>query len=1094
MALLLSRTHFSLLTAPSSPQALCEEAVRLGLTHLVLHDTNGLYGLYPFARAARRVGLHAVFGAELVHRGRRLSVLAQDEQGYASLCGLLSRFHGVGPGQQDLEVPPSLDLPRACERFADGLWFVCGDPRLLPEMSARVPRERLLVALPPRGSSPLDRTAGNASLASSRKLPDPGPAWPRPMLRQLAADLDLQLCAVRDVWFATPQDHMLHQLFLAVKWNRSLRSLVGGGGDPRQDLGGVGVAAADMHLPTLEQLRAGHDDAPEAVAVAEQVLERCELTFGERSAPIFPPVALGHGETAEGALRELVGGGLRRRYRGCDAFDEAQARCERELAVIERMGFAPYFLAVHQIVDLARARDIPFVGRGSAADSLVAHCLGLTDADPLRYGLLFERFLNPQRSDLPDIDLDFCWRRRDELIDAVYDHFGRDHVAMIATYNTCGPRAAYQEAAKVMGLSPGEASRRSKRLPWHGARDMDLARTVAATPGFFDQGHAAAANGRRRAARDGGGLPAPAEQLLLRLAQQLLAAPRHLGVHPGGVVITPRPIAAHAPLERAAKGVVVTQYDMHFVEGLGMVKIDLLGNRALSIVHDCVASIRGIGARVPDLHAIPEDDERAARLLQTGGTLGCFQVESPAMRTLLQQLGASTMDRVIQAVALVRPGPASSGMKESFVRRARGLEEPTAAHPLLLQVFADTFGIMLYQEDVIRAAMAVAGIDATAGDVLRRELGKRGRRDEMRDEADAFVVAGLRRGLPRRAVEEVWGEMARFAGYSFCKAHSVTYGRLAYRCVYLKARWPAAFLCAMLRNEAGYFAPGVYAEEAKRLGAELRPPCIQEGAAEHELVREDVIRIGLGAVFGLSARTVDGVLTARRAGGRFRDLVDFLRRVRPSRSEAEHLIQVGALDALGVSRPELLWRLQVAMTSRGQRAAAHAESAERGVLFAEAVAPREICYPSLPDFDEGQRSEHELELLGFTLGSHPVDVLWRRGELPARSSCVPCGKVGGHVGRTVRICGFAVALRGHAIRRGVANSRRADGKQGGMCFVTVEDGTGLVEATLFPKVYQRVGGLLQGRGPFVFAGRVEERVGGALGLRVDDLELAEQTA
>ncbi|MEC9048422.1 MAG: PHP domain-containing protein, partial [Planctomycetota bacterium] len=576
MALLLSRTHYSLLTAPCSPQALCEEAVRLGLDHLVLHDTNGLYGLYPFAQAARRVGLRALFGAELVHRGRRLSLVAEDERGYRSMCALLSRFHGVAPAA--VREPTGFDLARACERHAEGLWFLCGDPRLLPELSVRVPRGRLLVALPPRGAAQLDPAASVPSAALGRKLPDPGVAWPRRMLRQLAADLDLQLCAVRDVWFATPEDHLLHQLFLAVKWNRSLRSLASGRGDPLRDLRGVGVAPADAHLPTREQLRQGHEDAPEAVATAAELLASCQLELGARRAPIFPPVALADGETAEGRLRHLVDRGLRRRYGARDTFEEARARCDQELAVIERMGFSPYFVAVQEIVDLARARDIPFVGRGSAADSLVAHCLGLTDADPLRYGLLFERFLNPGRSDLPDIDLDFCWRRRDELIEAVYEHFGRDHVAMIATYNTFGPRAAYQEAAKVMGVPPEEAARRSKRLPWHGSRGVDLTETVAQTPGFLGEG----------AGRDRAALPADVERRLVQLAQQLLSAPRHLGVHPGGVVITPEPVALHAPLERAAKGVVVTQYDMHFVEGLGMVKIDLLGNRALSIVHDCV--------------------------------------------------------------------------------------------------------------------------------------------------------------------------------------------------------------------------------------------------------------------------------------------------------------------------------------------------------------------------------------------------------------------------------------------------------------------------------------------------------------------------
>ncbi|HEB54437.1 MAG TPA: DNA polymerase III subunit alpha [bacterium] len=1070
MALLLSRTHYSLLTAPGSPQQLCEEAVRLGLSHLVLADTNGLYGLYPFAQAAKRVGLRALFGCELVptggrHAGRRVVAIAENRTGYAALCALLSELHGaLAPPGDPGEATAPFDLVRACARHADGLWFVCGDPRLLPELSARVPRERLLVALPPRGAERGDAGAGSRSHGRARKLPDPGAPWPRGMLRQLARDLELPLCAVRDVWFATPDEHALHRLFLAVKWNRALP-------DDGAALRGVGEAAPDMHLPTPERLRAGHDDMSAAVAAAERLLQRCSLSFADRAEPIFPPVRLPAGEDAAGVLRRLVTAGLRRRYGdGDERAERAAQRCEYELAVIARMGFAPYFLAVHDIVELARQRGIPFVGRGSAADSLVAHCLGLTDADPLRYGLLFERFLNPGRRDLPDIDLDFCWRRRDELIAAVYEHFGAEHVAMIATYNTCGPRAAYQEAAKVMGLPPAEAARRSKRLPWHARPDVDLAAIVDESPGFWRKGRA------RGSLHDSDVLPPERERLLLRLAQQLLAAPRHLGVHPGGVVITPQPIARHAPLERSHKGVVVTQYDMHFVEGLGMVKIDLLGNRALSIVHDCVAMLADHGVQVPDLQAIPEDDARTAKLLAEGGTLGCFQVESPAMRTLLQQMGAGTMDRVIQAVALVRPGPAATGMKDAFVRRARGQEPVAAAHPLLAEVFADTFGIMLYQEDVIRAAMAVAGVDATTGDVLRRELGRRGERDAGA-ERERFVVQGLKRGLPRRAIEQIWAEMARFAAYSFCKAHAVTYGRIAYRCVYLKARWPVAFLCAMLQNEAGYFAPGVYAEEAKRLGAELRPPCVQQGGREHELVGETAIRIGLGCVRGVGERTVDRILTARSAGGPFRSLLDLLQRARPARHELENLIRVGACDAFGVTRPELLWRLQVATTPRAQRASARAAVSARSALFADAVQPKPVEFPQLPEFDDQRRAAAELRLLGFTLGSHPVDVLWRRGELPAMRSCVPCGKVHEHVGRTVRVCGFAVAFRGHAVRHG---ARGGDG----MCFVTVEDGSGIVEATLFPSVYQRCGGLLQGRGPFVFAGKVEERLGGGVGLRV----------
>ncbi|HEX6813865.1 MAG TPA: DNA polymerase III subunit alpha [Planctomycetota bacterium] len=1066
MVLLLARTHFSLLTAPASPRALCEEAVRRGCGHLVLTDTNGLYGLHAFAVEAARVGLQAVFGCELVHGAHRLVLIARDRIGYASLCALVSERHGISAAAQGSEVP-RFDLPRACERHAAGLWFLCADPHLLPSLVARVPLPQLLVALPSASAaaSAEAEAESNASSGLGRKAPDPGPRWPRSLLVGLARDFELPLVAVHDVWFPTEADHALHQLFLAVKWNRALR-----GGEAEPDLHGVSIAPRDAHLPPRGAAPGDHGDHPEAIAMAETVLASCTLSFPERAPPVFPPVALPPGTSATSRLRELVLAGLQRRYGGCA---EARARCEHELEVIERMGFPPYFLAVTSIADLARERDIPFVGRGSAADSLVAYCLGLTDADPLRYGLLFERFLNPGRSDLPDIDLDFCWRRRDELIGAVYAHFGHDHVAMIATYNTCGPRASYQEAAKVMGLPPAEAARRSKLLPWHTRAGIDLAAVVAETPGFWRHGQ------RATVMTDSDVLSPAREQVLLSAAQHLLQAPRHLGVHPGGVVITPGPIATFAPLERASKGVVVTQYDMHFVEGLGLVKIDLLGNRALTIVHDCTRMLQQHDVVVPDLRQIPEDDARTGALLKSGGTLGCFQVESPAMRSLLQQMEAGTMERVIQAIALVRPGPAASGMKDAFVARARGLEPVVAAHPLLAEVFADTFGIMLYQEDVIRAAMVVAGLDATAGDGLRRQLGKRDPGSKAaKNDFDTFLVAGLKRGLPRTAIEQVWAEMARFAGYSFCKAHAVTYGRLAFRCVALKARWPVAFLAALLRNDAGYFAPGVYAEDAKRLGATLLPPCIQTGRAENELEGLTVIRIGLSCVRGLSEHTVQAILTARAAGGPFRSLQDFLARVRPARDEAENLILVGACDALGTTRPELLWRLQVAMTPQGQQVAQRQALAARGALFADALAPPAVSYPPLPEFDEARRSEAELRLLGFTLGSHPVDVMWRRGELPGRRGCVPCGKIEQHVGETVSVCGFAVAYRPH------------HSAQGAMCFLTIEDGTGIVEATLFHRVFMQCGGLVQGRGPFLVKGAVEERLGG-VGLHVIDVALAQ---
>ncbi|MEY4673682.1 MAG: hypothetical protein RL148_1466 [Planctomycetota bacterium] len=1034
MVLLLARTHFSFLTAPASPRELCEVAVLRGCDHLALTDTNGMHGLYGFAREARRLGLRTLFGVELVHRGRRLHALARDRTGYESLCALVTGLH----------LDPGFDLAVAAGEHCAGLWLLCSDLRLLPALAARLGGEQLFVALPPRGMTPTaDLLAGEPALAtpSGRKLPDPGPRWPRQQLVEAAEVLGLGLVAARDVWFARQEDHPAHQLFLAVKWNRALRP-----GDEGASLGGIVQAHPSMCVPERGCATDGYEDHPQAVVRARELRDACTLEFPERSPPVFPPCRLPDGTTAESHLHELARAGLRRR--GLHDHPRAAERLERELAVIAQMGFAPYFLVVHDIAHLAWERGIPCVGRGSAADSLVAHALGLTDADPLRYGLLFERFLNPARTDLPDIDLDFCWRRRDELLDAVYEHFGRDHVAMIATANTCGPRAAYSEAARASGLPPDEVARRTRLLPWHGKDPVDLARCAAEAPGFFRSTLLTQASERR----------------VLAAAQRLLDAPRHLGVHPGGIVVTPQPVVRHAPLERAQKGVVVTQYDMHCVEGLGLVKIDLLGNRALTILQDCSAMLARTGIAVPDLHTVAEDDAQTAATVRSGRTIGCFQVESPGMRTLLQQMDAHTMDHVIQAVALIRPGPAAAGMKDSFVRRARGLEPVEAAHPLLAEVFADTHGIMLYQEDVIRAAMAVAGMDAADGDRLRRRLGAR-----TADAAalDGFVVSGLRRGMPREVLERVWDEMARFAGYSFCKAHAVTYGRIAWRCIWLKSRWPVAFLAAVLENEAGYYEQGVYVEELKRHGGRMLPACVQHGGLGFELVDVRTVRAGLRAVRGLSDRTAQAVLAARRSGGAFRSVEDFLRRVAPARDEAENLVLGGALDAFGHTRPELLWRLQVA--SRPEALAR--QRAQAGpALLPDALAPVEPAYPQLPQFSPVQRTQAELEVYGYGLDAHPVDVLWRHTRPVA--GVVPCARLGECLGRAVAVHGWAVAYRRH---------RGGSGEP--MLFVTLEDGSGIVETTLFPSVYRAHAQALQGRGPFVVHGTVEERLGG-VGLRV----------
>ncbi len=1015
--LLLVHSHYSLLMAPSSPRSLCEEALRLGHSHLALTDRNALYGCMPFAREALRLGLQPLFGVDLYCAGKqggRLFVLARDAEGYRSLCRLLTAR----------QLQADFDLRTAALQQQAGLFFLCEDASL---------QQNLRRALP----------AGQCFLLA------------RSAVQLRGHQAGVESIAVQECWFARPADHAAQRLFLAVKNNRGLDLQ-----DNRE------AAAASMHLPSQAQLTRlwpkDNPQVPVALQRAEDLRAACTLHWTVKPSPIFPHCAVPAGESPATHLRQLVQAGVAQRYGQSTATDlqKVQQRMQHELQVIQHMGFTSYFLVVQQIVGLARDRGIAVVGRGSAAGSLVAYALGFTDADPLRYGLLFERFLNPERPDLPDVDLDFCWRRRDELLQAVYDHFGHERVAMIATYNHFGRRAAYRAAATALGVPAQEVKQPSALLQ----HDQQL------------------------------------QQRILRAAEQLQGAPRHLGVHPGGIVLVPGAIQDHVPLQRASKGLVVTQFDMHGVEALGLVKIDLLGNRALTILQDSLDLLRQQHVpAIPDLLDIPEDDAATASLLQQGGTLGCFQVESPGMRTLLQQMQAQNMDQVIQAVALIRPGPAASGMKELFWQRSRGLR-PVEMPAVLEPVLQETLGVMLYQEDVIRVAMAVAGLSASAGDRLRRYLQAQsdGAQAAAADDEvtaqdneawQAFCIAGLRQGMERSLLWQVWQTLARFAGYAFCKAHAVTYGRIAYRCVYMKAHHPAAFMAALLSNDAGYYAKGVYVEEAKRLGIRFFGPCVQHSVGDFKVEQQKQqaawgIRVGLRQVRGLSRRSIQSILQAQKLGAPFAGLPEFLQRSQVSAEEAENLILVGGLACLGHTRPELLWRLRVAPTGKAalrlqgeQRhqgeLSLQGERCHQGELLAGALTPMPD-FPCLPDYSAKRSVSLQLALLGFSLQEHPVEVLW--GAQPRRD-LQPLGGLEQRLGQRVQVLAWMVARR-----------RIHTKQQQPMLFFTLEDGTGIVEACLFAKPYQRLAAELQGAGPYLVRGRVESQSGG-LSLRVEGLQL-----
>ena len=1032
------RSNYSLLYGASRIDELLETAHRLGYRRLALTDRNALYGAVPFYQAARAAGIEPILGVELSTGAAATEeaalVLARDLAGYRTLCRLVT-------GRQ---LDDSFDLAEALTRWHEGVFAVALSARTLPKLRGKVPAEFLFAGLALYG--------------------DRGNSLEQQGLARAARQFRVPLVAVPEIAFHEPARHGVHRILRAVAAGALAAEM------PLRDL-----APRKAHLRPPGEVAELYRPWPEALAASRMIAEAChlELPLGGHVFPSFP---LPEGETAYSYLARLALRGLTRRHGGLRP--EALRRLEHELSIIERLGFSPYFLIVWDIARFARRQKIPTVARGSAANSLVVYALGLSNVDPLVYDLYFERFLNLARTDCPDIDLDVCWRRRDKVIDYIYKIYGDGHVAMLATHTTYQAKSAFRDVAKACGLPPGEVNRLSRLLPHYGASSIRDA--IASFPECRSFP-----------------IDRPGMADILHVSELLDGYPRHLGVHVGGVVIADRPLVDYAPLQKAAKGVLITQYDMGPVEQLGLVKMDILAQRSLSILEDTCRMVEANHGVKVGLSALAADDPLAAEMLRQGRTIGCFQIESPGMRNLLKMIQAADRRDVIHALSLIRPGPASSGMKERFIRRRLGQEPVVWPDPRLQEVLGETYGVMLYQEDVLKVAHRLAGFPLEKADQLRKAMTKDRAGDRMLPLRQEFVRGVLSGGGTRDLAESLWEQIANFAGYSYCKAHACTYGQISYQTVWLKSRWPAEFLAAVLANRAGYYEPREYLEEARRWGVPIRPPDVNASEAECTARREPgeespvVLRVGLRHVRSLTSHHAAQLVEERRRHGPYQDLDDLLLRVDLSREETENLILGGALGSLGRTQPELLWRLdneyrRLAAAERqaegeglwalgsGDRAAASNPRANAG--SDPANGERQVV---LPEYAAEARLDGEEYVLGLTPSAHPMTVLGRDLDLPGR---LPIDRLAEHVGREVTVAGVLVA------------ARRARTKSGEfMKFISLEDQHGLVECVLFPDAYQRYGHLLISRGPYVAGGTVENQHG-AITMTVTRLELREPQA
>ena len=1046
-------SNYSFLRGADTVEDLAMHARQQGMTALALTDRNGLYGAVPFQKACDEYDLKPIFGAELVTANASCVALAKNAHGYAALCRAITALQ-LHNGLESFDLSTQLASDR------DGLVILSQDADLLTALLAQTGPHDLYVEFRPDAS--------------------------RVQARAVQQRTGLPLVATNNVWFARAEDIARHRLLTAIGLNTSLDDIPPGE-----------LAAPGHWLVPSAMMEKALADCPEAIANAIAIAEQCEhrLDLGTLRLPKYP---FGNGRPAFAVLRDKVEAGLLRRYGTIS--EGVRRQVEREMAIIGDLNYADYFLIVSDIVDAAKAMSIPTCGRGSAANSVVSYVLELTHVEPLAHNLYFERFLNRGRSDCPDVDIDFSWRDRDRVIDWVFRRYGRDRVAMISTHVTFAARGAVREIAKVMGVPPDEITRVTKRLPSGWERGA-IAEAVAKDPRAFN-------------------LPVDEEPwaTIFTLAEQLNGFPKHLGIHAGGIVIAPSALTDYLPLQQAAKEtddghVVVTQWDMYPVEDMGLVKIDLLGNRSLAVIDDAIASVEvNTGRRIDYSCFNPVDDPQTQAIVRRGDTMGCFYIESPSMRNLLRKLDCSTFDGLVAASSIIRPGIASSGMMQAYVERFHYVRQHKRhdpswyLHPAMRMALEETYGVMAYQEDVLKVAEAIAGMSPEDSDGLRKAMSKK--RDFVAIERyrQQFVGGALANGLEREVVDELWRQIESFSGYSFCKAHSASFALVSYQAAYLRAHHPAEFLAAVMSNYGGYYATFAYVSEAKRLGLRVLLPCVNE-SAWHYTGAADWIRVGLGQLRGVHYDSMLALLQERRHGGQFADFADFLHRVPMPDKEVEVLIRSGAFDgiAAGKNRPQLLRQLAMRPDKPRRQVCPAPVTAEdsasaRRTYFARTdggqlrrrdlahvrgvgePSPQLALFPAPPlpevgevrDYDWRRVLAAEAECIGFTVSAHPLALF--RKELK-RYSVIRATDLDHYVGKRVTLIGWQVTRK-----------RLRTRKDEPMVFITFEDTFGLYETVIFPREYRRFAPQTMSAGPFVVIGDVTEEYG-ALTVTVKDLRL-----
>ncbi|HET8552160.1 MAG TPA: DNA polymerase III subunit alpha [Gammaproteobacteria bacterium] len=1002
------KSDYSLGYGTATLAALVERAAELGYPAFALTDIDSLAGQPHFHDLCRARGIKPISGVELRpnaakqspgDRAGRLVLLARNRTGYRNLCRIVSRRRGgLGTSEQRRATDPAAALAG----LAEGLFVLTDDGQTLARLCEGLKSQDTGLLLV-RPDVPVEREA--TALRTARHL-------------------GARIVADPEALLLDPADHPLHVLQVAIRQGRRVSDIAGS----------TAAESAERRLRPAEEAARLYADIPEAVANARAMAAECRLDL--TSGPLALPGADAFGGAAPfvrlEALCRTALGRLRERGRYQDeAYDD---RLAYELAVIGSLRYAGYFLVAAEIAAVAHERTIPIAARGSAVGSLVVHLSGVSSIDPVASNLLFERFLHPRRADPPDIDIEVCSRHRDELIAWAGRRFGRGRTAMVGAIHRFQLHGAVRDGLKALGVSPNMIAGVSARLP----PAVEAAPTSAEA--IFPGATAAL-------------------QRSLSLALRLVGKPRHVALHPAGLVVGDAPISDYVPVENAARGLVVTQYDLRSIARTGLVKLDLLGSKLLTQLDDA-AMIAG-KPRGADILDLPQNDAPTLARLDKADTIGCFQVETPAVRALLKQLDIRGIEDCVAALALVRPGAAGGAAKQEYVRRAHGETPTLPVHPQLAARLRHTHGLLIYDEDLIRVLADVGGLSLAAADELRAAIISAGENaDAVMKLERHFLGAARQAGRDSVLARTVWQTARQFAAYSFARAHSLSYAVMAYAAVYMKAHHPAAWGAALLNDYGGAYPLRTIAADLQRHGVRVLPPTVNDAELAAK-PQGGVVRVGLSQVKHLTRKSAEAILRSRRDNGRFRSMNDLLERTDLSAREMQALVLIGACDDLPPLSSNVYPFVHEALVK-----------GLKGELGPAAFEHLVVSAKNAPTDDESQRRyrllvriRNELNYLGMHLTMHPMRVL---RDDAREQGCLTALEIadGDSLSSSLRFAGIVAASRVHPVGGGRT-----------MQFLTLEDETGLIETIIPPPAYARLAMYITTPGPYLVEGALENNWG-----------------